>query len=97
MSKKMMSMLLTLLFTGLGEFGTVPLGGLLLCVRVIITNPALITSDNPGQEGCIVAIPLLDPSRNHSPDTRLKIKKGYTKSACLPNCMQFCTLTPEIC
>jgi hypothetical protein len=30
------------------------LGGLLLCLRVITVNPALITSDNPGQEGCIV-------------------------------------------
>jgi hypothetical protein len=33
---------------------TFPLGGLLLCVRIITINPALITSDNPGQEGCIV-------------------------------------------
>jgi hypothetical protein len=30
------------------------LGGLLLCLRVINVNPALITSDNPGQEGCTV-------------------------------------------
>jgi hypothetical protein len=28
-----------------------PLGGLLLCLRVIIVNPALVNSDNPGQEG----------------------------------------------
>jgi hypothetical protein len=31
-----------------------PLGGLLLCLRAITINPALITSDNPGQEGCII-------------------------------------------
>jgi hypothetical protein len=30
------------------------LRGLLLCLRVITVNPALVTSDNPGQEGCIV-------------------------------------------
>jgi hypothetical protein len=30
------------------------LGGLLLCLRVETVNPALITSDNPGQEGCII-------------------------------------------
>jgi hypothetical protein len=29
------------------------LGGLLLCLRVITINLALITTDNPGQEGCI--------------------------------------------
>jgi hypothetical protein len=27
------------------------MGGLVLCLRVITVNPALITSDNPGQEG----------------------------------------------
>jgi hypothetical protein len=30
------------------------LGGLLLCLTVITVNPAFITSDNCGQEGCIV-------------------------------------------
>jgi hypothetical protein len=30
------------------------LGGLLLCLRVITINPALVTSDNPGQKGYIV-------------------------------------------
>jgi hypothetical protein len=30
------------------------LEGLLLCLRVITVNPAPITSDNPGQEGCII-------------------------------------------
>jgi hypothetical protein len=49
----MMSMLLTLLFTylaffSLGEFG------LFHCLWGITVNPALVTSDNPGQEGCIV-------------------------------------------
>jgi hypothetical protein len=33
---------------------TFPLGGLLLCLRVITINSALITSENPGQEGCSV-------------------------------------------
>jgi hypothetical protein len=43
----MMSMLLTLYFT-------FPLGGLLLCLRVITVNPALVANDNIGQERCIV-------------------------------------------
>jgi hypothetical protein len=30
------------------------LGGLLLCLRVITVNPALVTSANPGQKVCIV-------------------------------------------
>jgi hypothetical protein len=46
-SKKMMNMLLTLLIT-------FPLGGLLLCLRVITINPALVASDIPGQERCVV-------------------------------------------
>jgi hypothetical protein len=33
---------------------TLPLGGLLLCLSVISANPTLVTSDNPGQVGCIV-------------------------------------------
>jgi hypothetical protein len=64
--KKILGMLLTLLFAclaffGLGEFG--------LChredccfVSATIVNPPLVTSDIPGQEGCIVAVSLLDPS-----------------------------------
>jgi hypothetical protein len=37
-------------------------------------------------------VSLLDPSRNHiRPDT------GRKKSACLPSCVKFCTLTPKIC
>jgi hypothetical protein len=31
-----------------------PLAGLLLCLRVITVNPALVTSDSPGQEGLII-------------------------------------------
>jgi hypothetical protein len=31
-----------------------PLGGMLLCLRTITVNPALVISDNTGQEGCIV-------------------------------------------
>jgi hypothetical protein len=31
-----------------------PLGGLLLCLMVITVNPALVTSDDPRQEGCII-------------------------------------------
>jgi hypothetical protein len=30
------------------------LRGLLLCLRAITINWALVTSDNPGQEGCLV-------------------------------------------
>jgi hypothetical protein len=30
------------------------LGGWLLCLGIITLNQALITNDNPGQEGCIV-------------------------------------------
>jgi hypothetical protein len=30
------------------------IGRILLCFRVIIINPALVTNDNPGQEGCMV-------------------------------------------
>jgi hypothetical protein len=58
MLKKKMGMLLTLLFTCPAFFG---LGEFLLfhwedcCfVSVITANSALVTSDNPGQEGCIV-------------------------------------------
>jgi hypothetical protein len=25
-----------------------------LCLRYITLNPALVTSDNPGQEGCVI-------------------------------------------
>jgi hypothetical protein len=31
-----------------------PLGGLMLCLRVITVSPALVTSDNTVQEGCII-------------------------------------------
>jgi hypothetical protein len=31
-----------------------PLRGLLPCLRDITVTPALVTSDNPGEEGCIV-------------------------------------------
>jgi hypothetical protein len=30
------------------------LGGLLLCLRDITVKPAIVASDNPGQEGCNV-------------------------------------------
>ena len=59
MSKKVMIMLLRLLFTCLALFwpwwrAAFPLGGLSLCLRVVTVNPALITSDDPGQERFIV-------------------------------------------
>jgi hypothetical protein len=38
-------------FFGLGDNGTFPLGGFLLCLRAITVNPSLVSSDNPGQEG----------------------------------------------
>jgi hypothetical protein len=31
-----------------------PLGGLLLCLKVITVNSSVVTSDNPGHGGCIV-------------------------------------------
>jgi hypothetical protein len=48
---------LSCLFFSLGEFGLF----LLVCLRDITLNPALVTSDNPGQEGCILTVPLSDP------------------------------------
>ena len=38
--------------------GALPLGGLLLCLRVVTANPALINSDDPGQEGFIIGCDL---------------------------------------
>jgi hypothetical protein len=38
---------------------TFPLGGLLICLRVLTVNPALITSDNSGHEGCNVRSDLI--------------------------------------
>jgi hypothetical protein len=35
-----------------------PLGGLLFWLRAITVNPALVTSDNPKQEGCITGCDL---------------------------------------
>jgi hypothetical protein len=35
-----------------------PLGELLLLLWVITVHPALVANDNPGQEGCIVAVSL---------------------------------------
>jgi hypothetical protein len=34
--------------------GVFQLGGLLLCLRVVTVNPALITSDDPGQEVFVI-------------------------------------------
>ena len=34
--------------------GAFPLGGLLLCLRVVTVNPVLISGDDPGQEGFII-------------------------------------------
>jgi len=42
--------------------GAFPLGGLSLCLRVITVNPALITSDDPGQERFIIGGELTKPS-----------------------------------
>jgi hypothetical protein len=42
-------------------------------IIALTVNPAVVTSDNPGQEGYIVAVPLPDPSRNRMrPDTKNK-------------------------
>jgi hypothetical protein len=70
---------------------------LLLCLRAVTINPALITSDNPEHEGCIITLPLLDPSQNHIRlGTGLQIKE-HKKSARPTICVKFCTLGPEIC
>jgi hypothetical protein len=56
---------------------TFPIGGLLFCIRTITLNPALVTSDNLGQEAIwwISSQMLTDPSRNCvRPDTPLQIK-----------------------
>jgi len=49
---------LTLLFTSLAFLALVTwgfsTGGFLLCLRIVTINPALITSDDPGQEGFII-------------------------------------------
>jgi hypothetical protein len=90
-----------------------PLGGLLLCLRVITVSPALITSDNTGQEGCIVRgdltefladvntllllISCQNPGRNHIRPDTRLQIKGRKKSARSPCCMKFCTLTPKVC
>jgi hypothetical protein len=92
---------------------TFPLGGLLLCLRVITINPALITSDNPGQEGCIargsltklladINMLLLLISCQNSGRNRIRPDtqlqiKRRKKSACPPCCIKFCPLTPKIC
>jgi hypothetical protein len=81
----------------------VPLGKLLLCLRVITLNPALVTSDNHGQEGCIVGGDLtkLLADVTHcyfwsALRNWLKIK-WCKKSTPPPSSLQFCTLTPKIC
>jgi hypothetical protein len=43
------------------------------------------------------AVPLSDPSRNHSrPNTELQIE-ALKKSACPSSCVKFCILTPILC
>jgi hypothetical protein len=89
------------------------MGGLLLCLRVTTVSPALVTSDNPGQEVCIVRGSLMklladvdmlllliscqNPGRNHISPDTQLQIKGRNKSAHPPCCMKFCTLTPKIC
>ena len=67
MSKKVMIILLRLLFTCVAFFwpwwrGAFPLGGLSLCLSVVTVNPALITSDDPRQERFIVGSELTKSS-----------------------------------
>jgi hypothetical protein len=81
-----------------------PFGGLLLCLRVITMNPALVTSDNPGQDCTIggdltklladtdTLLYLISCQKSHQLQT-----KGRKESAHPPNCVKFCTLTPIIC
>jgi hypothetical protein len=83
-----------------------PLGRVLLFLRAITVNSALITSDNSGQEGCTVigvltklftdVDMLLLLTNCQKPHTQLQIK-GRKKSTRPSSCMKFCTLTPKIC
>jgi hypothetical protein len=99
MSKKI-RMLLTMLFTChhfRSWWGwTFPLGGLLLCPRVITVNEAA------RQKGCIVGghmmkfLQMSDPSWSHiRPDTQLQIKE-HKKSTHICSCTKFYVLTPKM-
>jgi hypothetical protein len=76
------------------------------CLRVITVNPAPITSYHwyhPGQGqrfdqnlihthcSFVGSITKSHQARYNTP------KKGHTKSACPPSCVQFCALSPKIC
>jgi hypothetical protein len=94
MAKKMMSMLLTLLFTclalfGLGQFGLSSPNACLINVRDSVALFRRFAKKFDAHW-------LLGPLRNRNrPDTRLKIKGR--KSPHPTSCVKFCTLTPKIC
>jgi hypothetical protein len=100
MSKKTMSMLLTLLFTCFSFFGLVSLD--FPCTAHAFF-PERLSNHCQGlcrtfSEICrnFYAVPLSDPSRNRTrPDTGLQIKERR-KSARPPSSVKFCTLTPMI-
>jgi hypothetical protein len=82
------------------------LGGLLLCLRVITVNPALVPSDNPGQEGCIIGddltnlltdvdtlLLLISCQKSHQA-RYITSNKRTQKSARPHSCVKLCTLTP---
>jgi hypothetical protein len=76
-----------------------PLQGLLPCFRITTVNPALVTSDIPGQEGYIVGgdlTKLLADVDTPEIASRLQIK-GRKKLTRPPSCVEFCTLTHKIC
>jgi hypothetical protein len=100
MSKKIMNMLLTLLFTCLASFGLYEFG-LMLMLMLSSPNACIITPGSPSHFFWdlheIWFCPLSDPSRNSiRPDTRLQIE-GRKSSTRPPSCVKFCTLIPKIC
>jgi hypothetical protein len=90
-SKKMISIVLTLLFTCLGEFG--------LSVNSSCFLPKCLCNQWQGHHytfseiWTFYAVPLLNSLQKHiRPDTCLQIK-ACKKSACPPSCVTFCTWT----
>jgi hypothetical protein len=99
---KVMSMLLTLLFTYLAIFGLVEFWT--LRVRLVLSSPKRLSNHCQGLRHTFSeiftkfdAVPLWDPWQNRiSPGTWLQIK-GRKKSARPLRCVKFCTLTPKTC
>jgi hypothetical protein len=101
MSKKMMSMLLTLLFhlsrafLGLSEFGLSVYASRLL-PRMLVNHRQHLHHIFPKIHMKFDAVPVSDPWQNHiRPDKKFETK-GHTKLTHPPICVQYFTLTPKI-